>query len=155
MDIFLVPTGAIIDFASNSIPPGYLMCDGASYPTATYPNLFGVIGYYYGGSGANFNVPDCRSLATIGAGQGAAVANLTNRVLGNYYGEENHLLSVTEIPSHSHGVYYYSNAQAGTGTNAAWSAAGSAGSLASANTGGSSAHNNMQPSMAFNKIIKT
>jgi microcystin-dependent protein len=152
MDIFLVPTGAIIDFASNTIPPGYLMCDGSSYPTATYPNLFAIIGYYYGGSGANFNVPDCRSLATIGAGQGAAGPNLSNRVLGNFYGEENHQLALAEIPAHSHSYQYVG------GTGAALAAGSNYTNVTPATSGSAGSnvtHNNMQPSMAFNKIIKT
>lgn len=152
MDIWLVPTGAIIDYPSNTLPAGYLLCDGSSYPTATYPNLFAVLGYYYGGSGANFNVPDCRSLCTIGAGQGAMVANLSNRVLGNFYGEENHALSQAEMPAHTHSYQY-------TGGTGATVAAGSnytnVTPATSGSTGGSAAHNNTQASIAFNKIIKT
>lgn len=39
----------------------YLIKDGSQYATATYPALFSVIGYTFGGSGANFNVPDERA----------------------------------------------------------------------------------------------
>ena len=55
-----LPAGAMIDFAGTSAPAGWLMCDGKSLPTATYPALFAAIGYSFGGSGANFNVPDYR-----------------------------------------------------------------------------------------------
>jgi hypothetical protein len=61
------PTGTIIQFAAWNPPNGYIRCDGSSYATATYPNLFGVIGYIYGGSGANFNVPDCVGKTMMGA----------------------------------------------------------------------------------------
>lgn len=44
----------------------YLIKDGASYATSAYPNLFNVIGYTYGGSGANFNVPDERARMRVG-----------------------------------------------------------------------------------------
>jgi microcystin-dependent protein len=47
---------------------GYLLCNGASYSTATYPQLFGIIGYSYGGSGASFNVPDFRGMFLRGNG---------------------------------------------------------------------------------------
>lgn len=38
---------------------GWLLCDGTSYSVSDYPNLFNVIGYTFGGSGDNFNVPNC------------------------------------------------------------------------------------------------
>ena len=37
---------------------GWLLCDGTSYSVSDYPNLFNVIGYTFGGSGDNFNVPN-------------------------------------------------------------------------------------------------
>ena len=54
------PTGAVIETASTSAtaPDGWLFCDGASYTTAEQLDLFDEIGYTYGGSGANFNVPN-------------------------------------------------------------------------------------------------
>lgn len=53
------PIGAITMWAGSiaSIPANYIWCDGSSYPTSTYPELFAAINYFYGGSGANFNVP--------------------------------------------------------------------------------------------------
>jgi hypothetical protein len=65
----VVPPGTMIQFAGNTPPSGYLACDGQSYAVASYPNLHAAIGYTYGGSGPNFNVPDCRGLVMVGAGQ--------------------------------------------------------------------------------------
>lgn len=56
----LVPSGAILTFAGNAAPTGWLVCDGASLSTSTYANLFAVIGYTFGGSGGSFNLPDLR-----------------------------------------------------------------------------------------------
>jgi hypothetical protein len=51
--------GAIAGLAQGtSLPTGWLLCDGASVLKATYPDLFDAIGYDYGGSGTNFNLPD-------------------------------------------------------------------------------------------------
>jgi microcystin-dependent protein len=94
-----VPPGAMSDFGgvAGNLPVGWLLCDGNSYPTATYPALFAAIGYTWGGAGANFNVPDMRGRASIGYGAGAG---LTNRsVMGQLIGEESHILAVSEIPS--------------------------------------------------------
>ena len=44
----------------GGVPSGWLLCDGRSVPVASYPALFNVIGYIYGGSGSNFNLPDYR-----------------------------------------------------------------------------------------------
>jgi microcystin-dependent protein len=77
------------------------MCDGQLYSTSTYPALFSVIGYSYGGSGGSFAVPDARGRASIGAGAGTG---LTNRVLAAKGGEETHVLSLAELPAHNHVV---------------------------------------------------
>jgi len=52
--------GMVVTYAGTnaSIPAGWLLCDGASVATATYPNLFTSLGYAYGGAGANFNLPN-------------------------------------------------------------------------------------------------
>ena len=54
------PIGGIAMWAGSvaSIPANYILCDGTSYPTSRYPELFAAINYFYGGSGANFLVPD-------------------------------------------------------------------------------------------------
>ena len=50
--------GAIVPYAGNTAPAGYLMCDGTQYSTTTYASLFAVIGYTYGGTGSLFSVPN-------------------------------------------------------------------------------------------------
>lgn len=59
-----VPVGTIIPFAGNSIPQGYLLCDGSAISRTTYASLFAVIGTIYGAGDGNstFNLPDCRHL---------------------------------------------------------------------------------------------
>jgi microcystin-dependent protein len=91
----------VVDYAGSAAPVGWLMCDGQSFATVSYPALFSVIGYTYGGSGAVFNVPDARGRAAIGAGAGPG---LTNRGLGAKGGEEAHVLSVSELAVHNHGI---------------------------------------------------
>jgi microcystin-dependent protein len=98
----------------NEIPPNYLLCDGANYPTSNYPYLFNIIGYTYGGSGDNFNVPNFESKFPIGANSISANGNPTsNFAYGNGISGANNTetvsyeintLLMTQMPSHSHSV---------------------------------------------------
>ncbi|KAK9845083.1 hypothetical protein WJX74_010407 [Apatococcus lobatus] len=63
-DIFaLMPTGVILPYAATAgVPPtGYLFCDGKSYNTQDYPQLYYLIGIAYGQDSGKFRVPDMRS----------------------------------------------------------------------------------------------
>ncbi len=54
------PTGTIIAWPAETPPAGFLVCDGSTVLVDDYPDLFAVIGYTYGGSGAAFDLPDYR-----------------------------------------------------------------------------------------------
>lgn len=92
-----------------------------------------------------------RALANAGTGPGPATF-----VLGQNAGEQQHTLTIAEMPSHSHTPS--SNVQAFlVNANAGFSIAGS-GSIAqqstTGSTGGGSAHNIIQPTTFFNVFIK-
>jgi microcystin-dependent protein len=53
---------------TSSYPTGWIRCDGTSYSTTTYNDLFTLIQYTYGGSGSSFNVPNIS-----GSGAGSPV----------------------------------------------------------------------------------
>jgi len=97
-----VPVGAIAWTAANAAPAGWLIRDGSSIPVATYPNLFAVLGYTYGGAGANFSLPDDRGLVVAGNGLGTALPDLTTHALGSVIGEEGHALDGSENGVHTH-----------------------------------------------------
>lgn len=168
---YLNPTatapGIMSDYGGPTAPFGWLLCDGTSYPTATYPNLFTAIGYTWGGSGANFNVPNMAGRASIGAGTGSG--GLTPRTLAQILGEETHTLVLSEIPSHNHGVtdpghhhVWPSAINLAGSNNARGFGSGLTDALVNSSTtgitiqfnGGGGSHNNMQPSAVVNKIIK-
>jgi microcystin-dependent protein len=104
----------------------------------------------YGISGAsNFLLPDLRGRSGIGAGQGSG---LTNRVLGGVAGEEAHVLTTAEMPSHTHSL----DAAAGKGGTPVIVRANSASTKINTDaTGGGGGHNTMQPYVVMNYIIKT
>ena len=57
-----LPVGTIISYAGNSIPTGWLVCDGSEKSRSTYSTLFNSLGVSWGqGDGATtFNLPDLR-----------------------------------------------------------------------------------------------
>ncbi len=71
----------------------WVRCDGTSYATATYPALFAIIGYSYGGAGANFNVPDFRDRQITGYSGSKAIATTG--------GAESYLVDSTKLPVNS------------------------------------------------------
>lgn len=69
-DIILVPAGAVMPFAMNSAPTGWLAANGIAVSRTTYASLFAVISTTYGtGDGSTtFNLPDLRGYFVRGAG---------------------------------------------------------------------------------------
>jgi microcystin-dependent protein len=168
-----VNTGIVVPWGSAAIPSGFLLCDGTSYATATYAALFAVIAYTYGGSGANFNVPDLKDRTVVGVSAansktlaqaiGANTVTPTGNIGGSVAATT---LATTQIPSHTH-VYFPEGGESGTGVlGAANRQAGSP--ITSSSTGGGQSHTHnlsanftgsansvLQPGLVLNYIIKT
>jgi len=144
--------GEIIAYAGATSPDvvRWLPCDGASLLRADYPDLFAVIGTTYGsGDVLHFNLPDLQGRAALGAGSGSG---LTPRTLGDTGGEEDHILSVGELASHSHTTG--NSALLGTSAPPPFDALGPNPLPAvTGNTGSDNPHNNMQPFLAINYLI--
>ena len=60
----LIPAGLVSPFAGDSIPTGWLLCDGTEISRTEFANLYDVIGVCWGiGDGSTtFNLPDLRGL---------------------------------------------------------------------------------------------
>ena len=70
----VAPIGSVVAWAGSDtmLPPGWLLCDGTEYSSATYPELASAIGSAHGGDGASsFNVPDLRGRFIRGVDLGA------------------------------------------------------------------------------------
>jgi hypothetical protein len=90
-----IPAGTIWAYGGTSAPAGWLFCNGASYAVSAQNDLYNAIGYQYGGSGLNFNVPDLLDRIPRGS------AN-TGYGLGVNAGSDTATLGMTNIPSHAH-----------------------------------------------------
>jgi len=63
--------GEIVAWPHDDVPDGFLDCNGQSVNAVTFSKLFAIIGYMYGGSGANFNLPDLRGSFIRGTANGS------------------------------------------------------------------------------------
>ncbi len=146
--------GEIKMYGGATAPSGWLICDGSAVSRTTYAGLYNAIGATFGaGDGSTtFNLPDMRGRVPVGVGQGTG---LTGRALAAAAGEETHTTTVNELPSHQH-TETGNNGVAGSNVVSATTNATGANALynASAATGGGAAHNNMQPYLAVNFIIR-
>jgi len=163
----IVPIGLPLPWLTNTAPAGYLMLDGSTVSRTTYPALHVLMrdaagaGTYPWGAGdgsTTFGLPDCRGKVPIGVGTGTG---LTARALGAYLGEETHTLSQAEMPVHQHvshstGSSDATHTHAGVGgmSEIASPNAGNVNNILTDGAGSGSAHNTVQPSFAWNWIIR-
>ncbi len=172
-------TGSIIGYAGTaaSVPAGWLICNGAAVSRTTYADLFAVTGVAYGaGNGSTtFNVPDL--LGRVPVGEDSAGSRVpTNNLRGAASGAATVTLTSNEMPVHSHGVNDPGHNHTGN-PGGGWGAgpgdgskfradanspavgwyfisnySGTGISIQSSGSGG--AHNNLQPYLIINYIIK-
>jgi microcystin-dependent protein len=160
-------------FAGSSAPSGYLLCDGTAVNRTTYATLFGIIGTTYGvGNGSTtFNLPNLKGRVPVGLDSAQSEFD----VLGETSGAKAHTLTSPEMPSHTHIKDPHNHNFLYQGTEyAAWNwgsafggslnfmvgnGAGPATSIENRTatnqpTGGGLPHNNLQPYIVLNYIIK-
>lgn len=156
--------GFIYPLASETVPEGFLLCDGAAYSRTQYAELFEAIGTTYGTGDGNttFNVPNLSTRVPVGTGDGYD--------LGATGGAAEHTLKEAEMPSHYHktseaiygdsnwtgtqsgeyAMHHYQSHTVSGSTHVTWQSG-----IDTGETGGGQPHNNMQPYTVVNYIIAT
>ena len=100
------PTGTVLAFESNTIPTGYLLCDGSAVSRTTYSNLFALIGVTHGvGDGVNtFNIPNKKGVFLRGAGERTGTAQVKANG-SNYNGGTLGSYGIDKMFGHYHDIY--------------------------------------------------
>ena len=145
----LVPVGTILPFAGSTTPSAFLLCSGTAVSRTTYADLFAVTGTAYGvGDGSTtFNLPNLQGRIPVGKS-----TDTEFDVLGETGGEKTHLLTVAEMPAHTHNFDF--SYETGEVTSLPRTASLVQHYKATSSAGGDTAHNNLQPYIVINYIIR-
>lgn len=180
----IMPVGGVLPYAGATSPTGWLLCSGktigdvgsgADFESADYETLFDLIKSYYGNagtedwaSGDTVLLPDLQGRVIAGKDDmsGTSANRLTDQTggvngdsLGDTGGSETHLLTAAQsgLRNHAHTISTTIPGLAGGGrtdlivTNTTTSTPTG---VTTSGTDADSAHNNVQPTIILNYIIK-
>lgn len=149
-----VPTGTISIFSTNTAPTGYLLCDGTAVSRTTYSALFAVIGTTYGAGDttSTFNLPNLKGRVPVGRDS----LQTEFDTLAETGGEKAVTLTEAQMPSHNHSINPAMIVGTGSGGTNNYAPMGNNPSQAVStfDAGSDEAHNNLQPYIVLNYIIK-
>ena len=150
-----LPVGSVITFPGNKAPDGYLFCMGQEVSRTERSDLFALIGTTYGeGDGVTtFNLPNLCGKIPVGLD----ISDISFNSLGKTGGEKTHTLTIDEMPNHTHKVNYVKSNITPLSDPGISGYNGNNEGLGDTRveyTGGNQAHNNLQPYITLNYIIK-
>ena len=156
-----LPIGSVVEWFSTTIPTNWLECNGQAISRTEYAELFAIIGTKYGsGDGSTtFNLPNIKGKTTVGLD----IDDTDFNTLGKTGGEKTHTLTENEIPPMDvhmtqHTWFDRGGLEAGGAVNRKVVAGGGTGGspefVIGTVNGGDQPHNNLQPYIVSNYIIK-
>lgn len=172
------PVGTVVDYIGLSPPDGWLLLNGTTIGSASsaadfadndsldlftllYENFENAQAPVSGGRGANASVDfAANKTITLPNSQGRVIAGYGGgsfTTLGLTIGNETHVLSDSELPiigGHSHLIGDSVGIQYGSDDSALTNSGSNVNTGSSGGFGSGDAHNNVQPSLVLNKIIK-
>jgi len=169
-----IPVGSVSATIRQQVPSGWLFCNGTAVSRTTYAPLWdvlrsdsvGVLGttspYGNGDGTTTFNLPDLRGRVPVGVDGAAGLLSALD-LIGNLGGAESHSLTIAELAAHNHNIttsnnpldshqHFASSTPSGS-TSAASSFLANPSAVAAVGSG--TAHNNMQPYLILNWMVKT
>jgi microcystin-dependent protein len=148
--------GEIRSFSFKNVPTGWAPCNGQILQVTQYQALYTVIGKQFGGDGVTtFALPNLQGCVPLCPNDSTPS--------GSVGGEESYVLTVNEIPQHTHQATAGSDATTSSPVNATWGKSTASAYANQSNTtmaenalataGSSAAHSNMQPYTVVNFCI--
>ena len=99
LDLILPPVGSIMPFVGSTAPTGWLLCDGSSYSSTSYPKLSALCATKFGTAGAGlFKVPDLKGKTIMGYDSGQTEFD----TIGEAGGAKTVTLTTGNLPAHNH-----------------------------------------------------
>jgi len=168
-----MPELSVISYAGSNPPTGWQLCDGENLEKSNVSSTAPINEKFaYDSNGDPIKTPDLRGRFILGSGKGEG-EGLTNRNINETGGEENHTLTVAEMPSHEHKILANQDAASNSnlinstshyimkgndyGNTARYRLAGTTVGASigrSSATGSNASHNNMPPYYVLTYIIK-
>ena len=163
------PVGTIIDFASQNVPAGWLLCNGQLVSQAIYADLFAVIQTTWNTGGEDygfFRVPNFVGKITAGSGTNTDDnSQAATFPFAGTIGENAHRITVEELTPHAHGIkgngFWYKGTDVGEGSynhgNRSDKNVDAYTEVAGGNAFNNNIqafHNNIQPTVGVYKLIK-
>lgn len=152
-----LPVGSIMPYPKATAPENWLICDGSAISRTDYSELFNAIGTTFGeGDGSTtFNLPNIKGRTIVGLDTDDTDFNTIGKTLG----EKTHILTVAEMPEHTH--KFRASTKLGNDEGTITYGEKTSGNVISGNygnaiqkEGSSQSHNNIQPSFIGVYIIK-